>query len=187
MRKIVSLCFLTFLLLASAAAEAQISLDLMSLDSLGGRGIGIRGEGSCFVDDDFRLSLGLGYYRKRESDLSVQAMRVSIGADCFLLEESGLYVGVNLVDISYLWGLDAPDENPILVTQIRLGYLFRAKERLSLDLRLMLNDPVLTSESDSDFLKRCFSQYARYYLGIIVSYRFDIWKRKAPRRELMIQ
>lgn len=174
-----------FSLLGLFATEAQLGLDLMSFDSMRGEGIGIRGESGVFIDDGFRLTLGLGYYRRETRDLSVQSFRLTVGADCFLLEGCGLYAGVNLVDLSYLWGLDAPDENPIVMTQIRLGYLYRYGKNFSFDIRLTITDPVLASESDSNLLADSFFQYAKYYASLVASYSFDI--RKGSRDGLPLK
>lgn len=168
--------------LGLGASGAQLGADLMSLDSMAGHGIGVRGEAGVFIEDDFRLSLGLGYYSRQTNDLSLQCLRLGVGADCFLLEGSGLYAGVNLVDLSYLWDLDAPDDNPILMTQIRLGYLHQTNRHFSFDARLTITDPVLASESDSNYLADCFHQYSKYYISLIASYAFELAKRKeAPR------
>lgn len=173
MKKVIAIILFLFLSFSLSATNLALGIDMMSLDSLDGP-LSIRGECGVILDDDFRFSFNFGYYQKKDVDILLKGARFALSADCFLFENSGMYAGVNVVDLSYLWGFDAPSDNPFVMTQVRLGYLYTYHDRFSLDIRLTLNDPVKVSESSSRFLQDCFKQYSKYYFAIILSYGFPI-------------
>lgn len=173
MKKVITLLFVLFLSFSIWAIDAYLGVDMMSLDSLNGP-LALRGEGGVVVDDNFRFSLSFGYYKRIGTDISLSAFRAALAADCFLLGNSGLYAGVNVLDLSYLSGYDAPSGNPFAMTQVHLGYLYRYKNHFQLDARFTMNDPVNVSESDSRLLANCFKQYSKYYFALVISYRFSL-------------
>lgn len=151
------------------AASINIGVDALSIDSLINSNLAIRGEVSASYDD-IRISSYLGFYKSSDRDSIVNAVTTSLSFDYYPFERGGFYLGASLIDYTFLFGLDAPQEPSVFLTAIRTGYTFKLFKHLSLDFRASLFDSAISAMGIS------IKQLSQYRFSLIVSYRWDLEK-----------
>ncbi len=175
-------CLLILLLLMTMltlpALSISIGYDVLSFDFFWNKDINARGVFSVKLNDEVRLSLSLSYADTSKIDNQIKAFDAALHVAYYLPRLHGLYASVSLVNAVFLFGLDAPTQNPLFITSISLGYELSMIPYCSLDLAITAYDAFKTSEGDYLKLLSSMRHYSRFKLSLIASVRFDFKEDK---------
>ena len=171
MRKIISLILITSSLALLPATSINIGLDAFSIDSLINSNLALRGEVAMSYDD-IKISNNIGFYKSFDKDCLVNAINTSLNFAYFPFEKAGFYLGATLIDYTYIFGLDTPEEPSIFLTSIRTGYIFTLFNHLSFDFRASLFDSAIKD------LGIAIKQLSRYRFSLTISYRWNLEKKE---------
>ncbi len=171
MRKIIALFLIISSLAILPAASINIGLDAFSFDSLINSNLALRGEVGMSYDD-IKITNTIGFYKSFDKDCLVNAINTSLNFDYFPFEKTGFYLGATLIDYTYIFGLDAPQEPSIFLTSIRAGYIFTLFNHLSFDFKASLFDSAIKD------LGIAIKQLSRYRFSLTISYRWNLDKKE---------
>ena len=167
MRKILTLILITLPITILPAASMNIGLDALSLDSFLNSNLALRGD-LGITYDDIKITSTIGFYKSFEKDCLVNVFNTALTFDYFPFNKAGFYIGAALIDYSYIFGLDAPENPSIFLTSIRTGYTFTLFNHISFDVRASLFDSAIKD------LGIAIKQLSRYRFSFIVSYSWNL-------------
>jgi len=173
-KKLLIAALLSLLILPLSAGEFCIGYDLMSFDFLWNKDVNARVCTSYRINENTRLSLSVSYGQSLKVDNQINALEGALSISYYLPSLYGLYVSASLVDAVFLFGLDAPSREPLLLTRIGLGYDLTFVPYCSFDLSISVYDAFRSSESAYSVLLSSMRHYQRVQIAFLVSARFEI-------------
>lgn len=152
-------------------ASLSVGVDAASLLSLVHDSTGIGGEVSVRLNDELRLSLGLGWYSTRDLADDRAFLNTALSADWYIMPSWGVYIGLSIADIFFPFGLDS-DGDIRFSNHLRLGFEWRLPWS-SIELRLNARDLVSAGATDAYTLSEAVGQLGRFSFTCLLSFRYD--------------